>query len=301
METWKVAGKEVKDGENPPSDKKSEGRATFEVNEHGDMWRGGTPILFAPKNAIERARHLTVNRGATCTDDFARAIMGGLLNALEEATAPRPSLAATDKAEKDEAYRQRNVLVSALARIYPSGVRRTAIEGWSEDWHGCVYIDLPAGQVSYHYHDSQAHLFIGLPAYTKEWDGHDKATAEQRLWESICTPPSHTATRAEGGDWIDSVVLDICEIPDRTSPEDEPEIMLVKASELRRIIDEHAPRSAIEPTAMQKLFGAVVVELLQEHYMEARDLVLGCKVEIDSRDGVPLVRALRRADDGNHG
>ena len=58
---------------------------------------------------------------------------------------------------------------------------------------------------------------------------------------------SHTAPRAEGGDWIDSVVLDICEIPDRTSPDDEPEIMLVKASELRQIIEAHAPRSTPAP------------------------------------------------------
>jgi hypothetical protein len=84
-------------------------------------------------------------------------------------------------AEKDEAYRQRNVLVAALARLYPSGVRRTSIEGWSSDWHGCVYIDLPSGQISYHYHDSQSYLFLGLPAYTKPWDGHDKAAVEQRL------------------------------------------------------------------------------------------------------------------------
>lgn len=34
----------------------------------------------------------------------------------------------------------------------------------------------------------------------------------------------------------DRVVLDVAEIPDRTSPDDQPEIMLVKDSELRSII-----------------------------------------------------------------
>lgn len=87
-----------------------------------------------------------------------------------------------EKGEKDEAYRQRNVLVAALARLYPSGTRRTNIEGWSEDWHGCVYIDLPAGQISYHYHDSQAYLFAALPAYEKPWDGSGKEQVEARLW-----------------------------------------------------------------------------------------------------------------------
>ncbi len=92
-----------------------------------------------------------------------------------------PSSTEAITAEKDEAYRQRNVLVAALARLFPSGIRKTSIAAWSEDWHGCVYIDLPAGQISYHYHDSQAHLFDGLPPYEKHWDGHDKETVEKRL------------------------------------------------------------------------------------------------------------------------
>lgn len=113
------------------------------------------------------------------TEVAVRALGNGLLNELDAAAKSAPS--ATDTTKKDEGYRQRNVLVAALARVYPSGIRRTNIEGWSEDWHGCVYIDLPSGQISYHYHDSQAHLFAGLPPYTKEWDGHDKKTVEDRL------------------------------------------------------------------------------------------------------------------------
>ena len=91
--------------------------------------------------------------------------------------------------EKDEAYRQRNVLVAALASLFPSGIRRTSIEGWSDDWNGCCYIDLPSGQISYHYHDSQAHLFAGLPLYTKAWDGHDKQTVESRLLSILNASP----------------------------------------------------------------------------------------------------------------
>jgi hypothetical protein len=85
------------------------------------------------------------------------------------------------RVRKDAAYEERNKVVAALARRFPSGVARTAIEGWSEDWHGCVYIDLPTGQVSWHFHDSQAHLFDGLPAYTKPWDGHDTPEKYRRL------------------------------------------------------------------------------------------------------------------------
>lgn len=84
-------------------------------------------------------------------------------------------------ADKDQAYFERNNLVAALARLYPSGIKRTNIPGWSDDWHGCVYIDLPTGQISYHYHDSHAQLFEDLPPYAGEWDGHNKKTVHERL------------------------------------------------------------------------------------------------------------------------
>jgi hypothetical protein len=84
-------------------------------------------------------------------------------------------------ADCDEAYRQRNHLVAALARLFPSGIRRTDIPGWDPEWHGCTFIDLPSGQISYHYHDSEMHLFEGLPAYGKIWDGHDKEVVHARL------------------------------------------------------------------------------------------------------------------------
>lgn len=76
------------------------------------------------------------------------------------------------EADKDAAYLERNKLVALLASIYPAGIKRTAIDGWSDDWHGCVYIDLPWGQASWHYHDSHAALFEHLPPYNGEWDGH---------------------------------------------------------------------------------------------------------------------------------
>ena len=85
------------------------------------------------------------------------------------------------EARKDAAYLERNQVVAALAKAFPSGVARTAIEGWSEDWHGCVYIDLPTGQASWHFHDSQAYLFDGLPPYAGKWDGHTTEEKYARL------------------------------------------------------------------------------------------------------------------------
>lgn len=89
------------------------------------------------------------------------------------------------EARKDAAYFERNRVVAVLARCFPSGKARTAIEGWSEDWHGCVYIDLPVGQVSWHYHDSHAFLFKDLPEYQGSWDGHTTEEKYARL-EEFC-------------------------------------------------------------------------------------------------------------------
>lgn len=81
----------------------------------------------------------------------------------------------------DAAYEERNRVVSALAKCFPSGVGKTAIEGWDEAWHNCVYIDLPTGQASWHFHDREAHLFEGLPKYEKPWDGHSTPEKYRRL------------------------------------------------------------------------------------------------------------------------
>jgi hypothetical protein len=99
---------------------------------------------------------------------------------------------AADRIEKmekarDGAYTERNRLVAFLASIYPSGVKKTAIPGWDEAWHGCVYIDFPIGQASWHFHDSEAHLFANLPPYEGEWDGH---TTEEK-YERISLAANH--------------------------------------------------------------------------------------------------------------
>ena len=70
------------------------------------------------------------------------------------------------------AYTERNQLVALLSTFFPSGKSKTAIEGWDETWNGCVYIDFPWGQASWHYHDSDAWMFEHLPPYSKQWDGH---------------------------------------------------------------------------------------------------------------------------------
>ena len=100
---------------------------------------------------------------------------------LAKVKAERDAAVAKEREAKDGAYLERNQCVAALSKLFPATVSRTAIDGWSEDWHGCVYIDLPSGQVSWHFHDSQAHLFAHLPYGSVKWDGHDTPEKYRRL------------------------------------------------------------------------------------------------------------------------
>ncbi len=108
------------------------------------------------------------------------------LHAWQAAKSESAAEIAALKAQKDGAYLERNRCVALIAQMaialgLKAGKARTAIEGWSDDWHGCIYIDLPAGQVSWHYHDSQAFLFDALPAYEGKWDGHDTEEKYRRV------------------------------------------------------------------------------------------------------------------------
>lgn len=82
------------------------------------------------------------------------------------------------------AYTERNRVVALLASVFPSGLKRTSIPDWDEEWNGCVYIDLPTGQASWHFHDREAHLFSHLPPYEKDWDGHTTEEKYDRLARS---------------------------------------------------------------------------------------------------------------------
>lgn len=125
------------------------------------------------------------------------------MSELEQRLAEAQARVRELEAAKDGAYLERNHLVAALARCFPSGIRKTAIEGWSGDWHGCVYIDLPAGQISYHYHDSQAGLFKDLSAYTKPWDGHTTEEKYARLARLIPLEQQVARLRESSNDLVE--------------------------------------------------------------------------------------------------
>jgi hypothetical protein len=89
---------------------------------------------------------------------------------------------------KDGAYSERNQILAAFARMavalgWRAGVGRHPADdlSWENDWRTILFIDLPTGQASWHFHDSEAHLLAGLPAYRAPWDGHTTPEKYERL------------------------------------------------------------------------------------------------------------------------
>lgn len=83
------------------------------------------------------------------------------------------------RAEKDAAYAERNRCVAALAHLanrmgYPVGVAEHPVDdqGWDAEWRSIVFVGLPTGQVSWHFHDSDLDLVSRLPTWVLGWDGH---------------------------------------------------------------------------------------------------------------------------------
>ena len=95
-----------------------------------------------------------------------------------------------ERENTNNAYKERNQLVALLSTVFPSGKAKTAIEGWDEAWHGCVYIDFPWGQASWHYHTDDEWMFEHLPQYTMQWDGHTTDAKYRAIAKAI---------RARGG------------------------------------------------------------------------------------------------------
>lgn len=94
------------------------------------------------------------------------------------------------RAEKDGAYRERNKLVSALSKLFPSslGKHEKTDKTWHKEWMNIVYINLPTGQVSWHLHDTDLPLFAHLEYKNEKWDGHTTEQKYERLSNLNPTP-----------------------------------------------------------------------------------------------------------------
>lgn len=54
-------------------------------------------------------------------------------------------------------------------------------------------------------------------------------------------------------DWIDKAIRDLCELPDRSSPEDDPEAIVATADEIRRAIEANFPAGETQQKALAGL------------------------------------------------
>ncbi len=87
---------------------------------------------------------------------------------------------------KDKAYVERNRCVIGLAALahrlgWTVGLGHHSDPDWEDDWRSIVYIDTPAGQVSWHFHDSEKPLIEWIPPYDGDWDGHTTDEKYARL------------------------------------------------------------------------------------------------------------------------
>lgn len=95
------------------------------------------------------------------------------------------------EAQKDGAYSERNQLVAALSKLFPSWMEWHSDEdiSWDNDWRNIVFIELPTGQVSWHIHDSEVSHFQHLRKKAgSSWDGHTTEEKYKRLAALISSP-----------------------------------------------------------------------------------------------------------------
>lgn len=90
------------------------------------------------------------------------------------------------KASRDAAYFERNQVVAWAARMsqalgYKVRVTKTVIHEWAPEWHNCIFIRTPAGQVSWHFHDRESELFAEFSRANVEWDGHSTPQKYERI------------------------------------------------------------------------------------------------------------------------
>lgn len=92
------------------------------------------------------------------------------------------------KQQLNAVYAERDMCIALIARMalrlgLCAGIGRHVGEGWDDDWRHIIFVELPAGQVSWHIHDSELPLFSFLDGHCAAWDGHDTAEKYRRVRE----------------------------------------------------------------------------------------------------------------------
>jgi len=111
--------------------------------------------------------------------DFARAAMTGIATTLDELE----QRVAKHQLERNGVYTERNALVCALSKLYPSHLADHPAwdEGWDPEWLNVVCIHGPTGQMTWHIHRLELDNFEHLPRHPNDWDGHTTEEKYARL------------------------------------------------------------------------------------------------------------------------
>ena len=103
----------------------------------------------------------------------------------------------------DQVYAERDRLVAALSKLLPSHLSRHEGDDWEDDWRNIVCIHLPAGQATWHIHDSELPWFSHLLERDGHWDGHSTAEKYERL--AKLSPSNSEYFRAEYDSWYHGI------------------------------------------------------------------------------------------------
>ena len=90
--------------------------------------------------------------------------------------------------QRDQAYEERNRLVAFMATVYPSTLGTHQGPNWDPDWLNVVFIQTPVGQMSWHIHSRDLHLFSHVVRdESVEWDGHTTEEKYKNLEKLVRT------------------------------------------------------------------------------------------------------------------
>lgn len=92
-------------------------------------------------------------------------------------------MTAEEQAQLDSVYTERNALVCALSKVFPSYLMPHGPDvTWDDDWKNIVCIDAPlVGQLTWHIKDSELPMFAHLARRENNWDGHTTEEKYRRL------------------------------------------------------------------------------------------------------------------------
>ena len=85
--------------------------------------------------------------------------------------------------QKNNAYAERNELIAFMTTLYDSHLCRhpDSDKEWEDEWRWIVCIHSPAGQLTWHVHQTELPKFYHLKVEENHWDGHTTEEKYERI------------------------------------------------------------------------------------------------------------------------